>query len=469
MADRPGPDREPPFRVDAKALLDEVQLFQERLATGVGLLRELGEVTVGETPREAVHREDKLTLYRYAPERPRPGLGPLLIVYALVNRPTMTDLQADRSLIRGLLAAGLEVYLVDWGYPDAEDRALTLDTYVNRYIDRCVDAVAARHQGEPVNLLGICQGGTLSLCYAALHPDKVGRLVTMVTPVDFQTPDNLLGTWVRELDIDLLVDTLGNVPGEWLNWVFMALKPFRLTGQKYLDLVDLVDDPEAVRNFLRMERWIFDSPDQAGEAFREFVKACYQRNALVEGTLELGGRRVDLGRVTMPVLNVYATSDHLVPPSASRALAARVGSDDYTEHAFRGGHIGIYVSARARRVPAEIAEWIAARAGVADDAPGAEKPGAGKHAAKKPGKAKGKAKSEDAGRAGRKAASKAPDRGARKAAGKATPKASDRGTGKSAGKGQGKAARRTPAKGAKKATKPASRGRSGGKSGRGAS
>ena len=391
------PDDAPPFRVDAAALLDEVRVFQERLATGVGLLRDLEKVAPGGTPREAVHREDKLTLYRYRPERPRPGLGPLLIVYALVNRPTMTDLQADRSLIRGLLAAGLEVYLVDWGYPDAGDRDLTLDTYVNGYLDRCVAEVSARHDGVPVNLLGICQGGTLSLCYAALHPERVARLVTMVTPVDFQTPDNLLGTWARELDVDLLVDTMGNIPGSWLNWVFMALKPFRLSGQKYVDLVDLVDDPDAVRNFLRMERWIFDSPDQAGEAFRQFVKQCYQQNALVEGTLELGGQRVDLGAVTMPLLNVYATADHLVPPAASQALAGLVGSDDYTEYAFRGGHIGIYVSSRARKVPAEIADWLAARAetsDVGDDGEKAKKR-AGK-AAKSGKKSKRKAASKGA-------------------------------------------------------------------------
>jgi len=363
MTDPTGPTGEPPFRIDAAALLEEVQLFQQRLAKGVGLLRDLGSVELGQTPRQAIHSEDKLTLYHYRPEQPRTDLGPLLIVYALVNRPTMTDLQSDRSLIRGLLDAGQEVYLVDWGYPDANDQHLTLDDYVNGYIDRCVAQVSARHGDAPINLLGICQGGTLSLCYAALHPERIARLVTMVTPVDFQTPDNLLGTWARGLDVDLLVDSLGNIPGEWLNWVFMALKPFRLSGQKYVDLIDLVDDPDAVRNFLRMEKWISDSPDQAGEAFRQFIKACYQENALVHGTLELGGRTVDLGAVTMPVLNVYATADHLVPPDASRALRDLVGSDDYSEHAFRGGHIGIYVSSRARKIPAEIVDWIAQRVG----------------------------------------------------------------------------------------------------------
>jgi hypothetical protein len=108
--------------------------------------------------------------------------------------------------------------------------------------------------------------------YTALHPDKVRNLVTMVTPVDFKTPDNLLSAWAQHIDVDLAVDTMGNIPGELLNWTFLSLKPFSLTGQKYVNMVDLLDDPEKVKNFLRMEKWIFDSPDQAGETFREFTK-----------------------------------------------------------------------------------------------------------------------------------------------------------------------------------------------------
>jgi polyhydroxyalkanoate synthase len=215
---------------------------------------------------------------------------------------------------------------------------------------------------ERVNLLGICQGGTLSLCYSALHPDKVGALVTMVTPVDFHTPDNLLGQWVRHVDVDLLVDALGNVPGELLNRVFLALKPLRLGGQKYLDVLEQLPDPARAANFLRMERWIEDSPAQAGTAFREFVKGLFQQNRLVRGTFEIGGRRIDLGAVRAPVLNVYATRDHLVPPASSQALRQHVGTDDYTELAFQGGHIGIYVSRRAQReIPPRVAGWLALR------------------------------------------------------------------------------------------------------------
>jgi polyhydroxyalkanoate synthase len=66
----------------------------------------------------------------------------------------------------------------------------------------------------------------------------------------------------------------------------------------------------------------------------------------------------------MPVLNIFAEQDHLVPPASSKALQGLVGSDDYTELSFRGGHIGIYVSGRAQKqVPDTIHDWLARRNG----------------------------------------------------------------------------------------------------------
>ena len=250
----------------------------------------------------------------------------------------------------------------DRGYPDQADRALTLDDYINGYLDRCVDVIRKRHQLEKINLLGICQGGTFSLCYSALHPSKVRNLVTMVTPVDFKTPDNLLSAWVQHMDVDLLVDTLGNIPGELLNWTFLSLKPFSLTGQKYVNMVDVLDDPARLKNFLRMEKWIFDSPDQAGETFRQFIKEFYQGNGQIEGGVRIGGREVDLQQVRVPLLNIFAEQDHLVPPDASRALRGRTASKDYTELSFPGGHIGIYVSGKAQKeVTPAIAAWLEKR------------------------------------------------------------------------------------------------------------
>ncbi|HPE78635.1 MAG: class III poly(R)-hydroxyalkanoic acid synthase subunit PhaC [Gammaproteobacteria bacterium] len=348
-----------PFQMRPDEILSEARGFNEKLAKGVGNLMEVGEIPTGITPKEVVYKEDKLVLYRYKSEQEATNKTPLLIVYALVNRPYMADLQENRSTIRGLLDAGQDVYLIDWGYPDAADRYLTMDDYINGYLDRCVDVICARHGIDKLNLLGICQGGAFSLCYASMHPEKVRNLVTMVTPVDFKTPDNMLSHWVQNVDIDLLVDTQGNIPGEMLNWTFLNLKPYQLMAQKYLGVVDLMDDPKALKNFMRMEKWIFDSPDQAGETFRQFIKDFFQQNKLMKGEVQIGEYTVDLRKVKMPVLNVFAEQDHLVPPDASRALKKVVGSKDYTELSFPGGHIGIYVSGKAQKtIPPAIGDWL---------------------------------------------------------------------------------------------------------------
>ena len=353
-----------PIRIAPQKAYEEAQKFQQKIAAGMQVLRTLDEVHYGATDKEEVYREDKLVLYRFkGPHKPTAKV-PILISYALVNRPYMVDLQDDRSLVKNLLALGEDVYLIDWGYPDASDKHLSLDDYINGYIKRCVDVVAKRHKLDKINLLGICQGGAFSLCFASIYPEKIRNLITMVTPVDFQTRDNMLSNWVQHLDVDLFVDTLGNVPADLMNYCYLMLKPVRLNQQKYIGLVDILDDKAELENFLRMEKWIFDSPDQAGEAFRQFIKQFYQANGFVNGGITIGDKDVHLGMVEMPVLNIFAEQDHLVPPASSKAMKELVGSDDYTELSFRGGHIGIYVSGRAQKeVPQTIHDWLAKRSG----------------------------------------------------------------------------------------------------------
>jgi polyhydroxyalkanoate synthase len=315
----------------------------------------------GCSPREAIWQSGKLTLYRYRPITAGNGGVPLLIVYALVNRPYMMDLKEDRSLIRGLLSSGREVYLIDWGYPDGSDRFTTLADYIDRLLAECVAKVLKAHRVPALNLLGVCQGGVLSLCYSALHPQQVRNLITMVTPVDFHTSSDLLSKWVRHIDIGTFVAD-GNVSGEILNQLFLALMPFRLTQHKYVELMSAAPDAAQLKDFLRVEQWIFDSPDQAGAAFREFVTWLYQENRLIRQQLEIGGRKVDLRELRMPILNLIGKRDHLVPPAASRALGSAAASRDYTALELDLGHIGMYISARAQReVPAAIIDWLAAR------------------------------------------------------------------------------------------------------------
>ena len=352
-----------PIDIGLDALAREALQVQSRLRKGVEMLASLDPVEIGASGREEVWRDGKVALYRFHRDDVQPTERvPLLIAYALVNRPYMVDLQSDKSLVRGLLERGQDVYIIDWGYPDRSDRYLDLEDYVQRFLGGAVDHLRRAHGVDAINLLGICQGGVFSLCYTALNPRKVRNLVTMVTPVDFHTPDNMLAGWARRLDVDLMVDTMGNVPADVMNWCYLTLKPYRLLVQKYVGLVDILEDKRALEDFLRMETWIFDSPDLAGEAFRQFIKQFYQRNGLVEGGVRIGERDVSLRAVDMPVLNIYAEQDHLVPPSASKPLRGLVGTKDYSEISFRGGHIGIYVSGRAQRdIPQGIHDWLVQR------------------------------------------------------------------------------------------------------------
>ena len=351
-----------PLNIGIDRIAQEASRFQQKLGAGLQTLREVEDFDYGATAKQEVWRDGKVALYRFVGEKAPTAKVPMLISYALVNRPYMVDLQADRSLVKGLLAQGEDVYIIDWGYPDRSDRFLTLEDYIERFLGGAVDHLRQSHGLDAINLLGICQGGAFSLCYASLHPDKIQNLITMVTPVDFHTDDNMLSNWTRDMDVDLFVDTLGNVPADMMNFTYLTLKPWRLFVQKYVGLVDILDDKKAVEDFLRMEKWIFDSPDQAGEAFRQFIKQFYQGNGFINGGITIGGNEVHLGLVEMPVLNIFAEHDHLVPPDASRALRDVVGSDDYSELSFRGGHIGIYVSGRAQKeVPTAIHQWLAER------------------------------------------------------------------------------------------------------------
>jgi polyhydroxyalkanoate synthase len=351
--------------------MNEFNELTQKLCKGFDSFSRLREadIQIGVTPKEEVYREDKVVLYHFKPKS-EDGLGniPILMVYALVNRPYIVDLQADRSFVANLLKLGLDVYLIDWGYPGRADRWLTLDDYINGYINNCVDVVRDRHSLEQINLLGICQGGVFSLCYTSLYPEKVKNLITMVTPVNFHIKEGLMNFWggctlgQQVLDVDLMVDTLGNIPGDFLNLEFLMLKPFQLGFEKYIDLAEIIDCEDKLVNFLRMEKWIFNSPDQAGEAFRQFMKDFYQGNKLIKGEIEIGKRRVDLRNISIPILNIYAQHDHLVPPASSLALGDYIKTQDYSVCSFPIGHIGMYVSSKVQRnLPPTIFDWLKMR------------------------------------------------------------------------------------------------------------
>lgn len=344
--------------------LEPVKLM-ERMKEAREILLGPLETGIATTPYEVVYEEDRVKLKHYKPEEVLYNF-PLFVCYAQVNRETMLDLQPGRSVVETFLRSGLEIYMVDWGYPTRKDRYLTLDDHINGYMDNMVDFVLKKHGIPHLHLMGICMGGTFCVMYTALHPEKVKNLVTTVTPVNFDTKQSLLNVWSRSIGAAELVESYGNVPGDFMNLGFLLLNPARLIIDKYVGFMENMHNRDFVENFLRMEKWIFDSPDLPGETFRDFIENMYHKNLLVKNEFVLGGRKVDLGNITMPLLNIYARYDHLVPPEACEQLTSKVGSADREDVCLDTGHIGIYVSSKTQKeFGPKIVRWLRERDGVA--------------------------------------------------------------------------------------------------------
>jgi polyhydroxyalkanoate synthase subunit PhaC len=347
-------------------LAEDASKTHGRAQKAYEILLEQLDTGIAQTPYEVVYQEDRVKLKYYRPvSRPSDHIKtPLLVIYALINRETMLDLQPGRSVVHSFLDNGIDLYMADWGYPTEKDKYLSLDDHINGYMDNMVDFIRDRHKCKRINIMGICMGGTMSIIYSALHPQKVKNLVTTVTPSSFDTDQGLLHIWMKHIDPDKMMDAYGNMPGDLMNFGFLLLNPARLMIDKYIGFMENNDNKEFVENFIRMEKWIFDSPDVPGETFRQFITDFYQKNLLIQNELVIGGRHVDLKKITMPVLNIYGKFDHLVPPGACDQLTSRVGTKDTEDLCLETGHIGIYVSSKTQKefVP-KIVSWLKQRDG----------------------------------------------------------------------------------------------------------
>ena len=343
-------------------LAEDAERVQSRAQKASEVLLEKMDAQVAVTPSEVVYQEDRIKLKHYLPRTQIRYATPLLVVYALINRETMLDLQPGRSVVENFLNSGIDLYMIEWGYPTRKDRFLGFDDHINGYMDNVINFIRERHGVDSINLMGICMGGTFSVIYSALYPEKIKNLITTVTPTYFDTDKGLLHVWMKNVDADRLVDTYGNIPADLMNLGFLMLNPARLMIDKYVGFMENMDDKIFVENFVRMEKWIFDSPDLPGEVFRQFIKDCYQQNLLIQNRLEVGGKRIDLKKITMPVLNIYGKFDHLVPPEACEPLIRYVGSTDKENLRLDTGHIGIYVSSKCQKEFApKIAAWLKER------------------------------------------------------------------------------------------------------------
>ncbi|MEM9060419.1 MAG: alpha/beta fold hydrolase [Pseudomonadota bacterium] len=338
--------------------------------TGQNALLGVTSTSIAETPRTKISQIGKTVLYRYLPLRPASApVGTVLICYGLIGRQSMTDLVPERSMVRNLLAHGVDVFVIDWGSAGPEDRENDLDHFVRANLGRCVRTACEAAEIERLTLFGICQGGTFAACYASLQTGDLNGLICAGTPIDLHadTQDadpahGLLNLWARSMsedDLQALIGMEQNLSGDFLGAVFNQLNPIRTLSRYVIDFPDSARDIAQLRLFLAMETWLADRPDLPEALARTWLLDVYKRNALVEGELRIGRRPVDLSNIGVPVLNMTATGDHIVPPPCSRALGRFVPQDRYRELSVPAGHIGMFVGGKAQTLVApEIVRWL---------------------------------------------------------------------------------------------------------------
>ena len=171
------------------------------------------------------------------------------MIYAPINRFHIMDISQERSVVRSLLSKGLDVYLLDWGYPGWEDSSLSLTDYVN-YVRDAIQDIEDKTGKNKVSILGYCWGGIIALIYSALNNESVRNLTLMAAPVDFSKDNTILATWARAVDSDQIVDEFGHLYGQVLNIGFLTRNPPRYGLDKYVNLFKRYNDKQFVDTFI---------------------------------------------------------------------------------------------------------------------------------------------------------------------------------------------------------------------------
>ena len=341
---------------------EEVQEAYRKLEKVRNILYTAGNIGVGETPNEVLAETRAYRLLHYQQMVSKTARTPILVVYALINRSYVLDLQSDKSWIRSLLSQGFDVYLVDWKTPTAADKYVSFDDYVNCYIDDCVETVLKRNKIEKLTLHGYCMGGTMSTMYTALHQDRVRNLAVIAPVIDGEKDSTIIANLAKNMDVDKMLQIIGNLPSEQLYALYSTLKPFKQGINKYLNFLQNLDNEQFVGNFLRLEKWLYDTPPIAGETFRQWISDIYQKNLLVKNEMKLRDKIVDLSTIKVPLLNIIAEEDHLVSPECSAPLNDVVSSTDKRLMKFHTGHVGLIASLYSQNnVLPKVGQWLMAR------------------------------------------------------------------------------------------------------------
>ncbi len=338
-----------------------VPLWNNRYSKLMSVMNK-AEPDVGLTPKRVIWHKNKTMLYHFSiPGYKVTKKTPVLMVYAMINKPYILDVEPGNSFVEALVKQGYDVYMIDWGEAGIEDRRNGFAEYILDYLKKAIDKVRAHSGQDQINMFSYCMGGTIGTMTTALFQERIKNLVVLAAPIDFRHA-KLYNNWLSEsyFDVDKLVDTFGNVPSYLIDFGNKMLKPMVNFVNPWVRLLEKVDDDHFVHNWRLLNKWANDGTDFPGQTYKEWIHNFYQHNKLINGEIMLRDQAVDLAKIECPVLILTAEHDHIVPVDQTRALFDYISSEDKEEHNYPVGHVSLVFGGVARkRVYQETADWLA--------------------------------------------------------------------------------------------------------------
>jgi polyhydroxyalkanoate synthase len=362
-----------------ESLVKGMQNFAADLERGGGALRisqaDYGKFVVGENvataPGQVVWRDELFELLQYAPDSETQHEIPLLIFPPWINKFYIMDLQPANSLIRWLSSQGFTVFVCSWVNPDLDKAGYGFDEYLEKGTYRAVEKTLEQSGTDRLNAVGYCIGGTLlgaALAHMAARGDtRVAAATFFAAQHDFaEAGDLLLFTdehWLGEVERQM--DAAGGVlPGAAMADTFNALRANDLIWSFFVSNYLMGKDPPAFDLLF----WNADQTRMPKALHLAYLRQMYGANALAQGAFEIGGERVDLSRVEIPLYFQASREDHIAPMNSVYRSARLFGGDDVTFTLAGSGHIAGVINAPAARkyqhwtndaLPPTLSEWQA--------------------------------------------------------------------------------------------------------------
>ena len=343
-----------------RGLAREIHRTRLRAQNGIKLIAGADPPRVGATPKQEIWSRGKVKLDRYHSHGVRHG-PPLLLFIGLMSRPYFLDLHPGNSFVERLLDAGFDVFLLDWGVPDAAEGDHRLETYVDYYLPRAIDAVLQAADAEEVTIVGYCMGAFLALLLLGSRDDLPVRNLVVLTPLVDLHQSTGAAEHLRDgvLAPESLIDETTNlVPADLVKSFFRLRKP-TADAVQYVNLWEHLWREGYAKGHQAMAQWVWDHVPLPGPAFLQLAHDYIRDNALMTGEARIAGRPVQLRSITAPTLIITAQRDELVPPACSAPLAGMLGSGDIEAHAVPAGHIGLIMGRTGASVSFPlIADWL---------------------------------------------------------------------------------------------------------------